>query len=310
MIAGQAFPGTLTDDDAMRTTTNVSPRIALGRALKQPLLNVVARLPDGVQRAMFAPPIRRICIRVPLLRAVYSGCLRRHPIDLQYGTDTSGLVDPLSLAGDARLASQLSPYMGSQPTIIRRALDTLGDISGYTFVDIGCGKGRPLIVASEYPFALALGYDISADLVRTANVNAAAMARRFPQRPPIRAVNANVSELPVPSGNVVVFLFNPFGPGLMASLLGKLETGLASGAIQHLFIVYDNPVCGAVFDGSSYLKRWYAGVFAYDHHELGFGPEVEETVVVWQSVRGARPDGFADRNRTIKTKDRLSAGIE
>jgi SAM-dependent methyltransferase len=284
--------------------------MALGRALKQPLLNAVARLPDRVQRAMFTPPIRRICIRVPVLRAVYSGCLRRHPIDLQYGTDTSGFVDPLALQRDASLVSQLRPYMGSQPTIIRRALDALGDIAGYTFIDIGCGKGRPMIVASEYPFALALGYDISADLVRTANANAVVMARRYPQRPPIRALHANVSDLQFPSGNVVVFMFNPFGPELMASLLEKIEAGLASGALEHLFIVYDNPVCGEVFDGSRDLKRWFAEGFAYDHNEVGFGPEERENVVIWQSVRGARPDVFPDRNRRITTKDRLSASLE
>ncbi|WP_321910691.1 MULTISPECIES: class I SAM-dependent methyltransferase [unclassified Paraburkholderia] len=294
----------------MRTTTHGGPRFALGRALKQPLLNAVARLPDGVQRAMFISPIRRIFIRVPVLRAVYSGCLRRHPIDLQYGTDTSGLVDSNALQRDARLAGQLRPYMGSQPSIIRRALDTLGEIGGYTFVDIGCGKGRPMIVASEYPFALALGYDISADLVRTANANAVVMARRFPQRPPIRALHANVADLQVPSGKVVVFLFNPFGPELMASLLEKLEAGLSSGAIQHLFIVYDNPVCSEIFDRSQLLQRWFAGVFPYDHGEVGFGPEDHENVVVWQSVSGARAAIFADRNRRITTKDRLSTSFE
>lgn len=295
---------------SMRTTTHRGPRMALGRALKQPLLNAVARLPDSVQRAMFKPPVRRICIRVPLLRAVYSGCLRRHPIDLQYGTDTSGLVDSSTLQRDARLVDQLRPYMGSQPTIIRRALDTLGDIAGYTFIDIGCGKGRPMIVASEYPFALVLGYDISADLVRTANANAVVMARRFPQRPPIRALHANVADLQVPSGNVVVFMFNPFGVELMAALLAKLEAGLASGAIDHLFIVYDNPVCGEALDRSPLLRRWFAGVLAYDHNEIGFGPEDAESVVIWQSVRGARPDSYADRNRRIAAKDRLSASLE
>ncbi len=294
----------------MRTTSHGSPRIALGRVLKQPLLNAVAWLPDGVQRAMFTPPIRRICIRVPVLRAVYSGCLRRHPIDLQYGTDTSGLVDPPIAHRDAHLVGQLRPYMGSQPTIIRRALDTLGDIAGYTFIDIGCGKGRPMVVASEYPFALALGYDISADLVRIANENSVVMARHYPQRPPIRALHANAAELRFPAGKVVVFLFNPFGPELMAELLDKLESALANGTIEHLFIVYDNPVCGAVFDASSHLQRWFAGVFPYDRGEVGFGPEDAESVVIWQSLRGARPDKFSDRHRRIETKDRLSASLE
>lgn len=284
--------------------------MTLRNTLKLPFLNAIAMLPDRAQRAMLTPRMRRICIHLPVLRAVYSGCLRRHPIDLQYGTDTSGLVDALVLQRDERLVHELNPYMGSQPTIIRRALDTLGDIGGYTFVDIGCGKGRPLIVASEYPFAEVLGYDISSDLVETANANAAAIARRFPARPPIRAVNANVANLATLSGKLVVFMFNPFGPDLMTTLLRNLEAGLASGAIQHLFIVYDIPVCGRVFDDSTYLRRWFATMFPYDPHELGFGPQVEDGVVIWQSVRGARPDAFTTRNRRITTKDRFSAVVE
>ncbi|RQN37646.1 class I SAM-dependent methyltransferase [Paraburkholderia tropica] len=299
-----------TGHDLMHTTTHGGPRHTLRRALKQPLLNVVARLPDGVQRAMFAPRMRRICIRVPLLRAVYSGCLRRHPFDLQYGIDTSGLVDAQALQRDPGLVAQLNPYMGSQPTIIRRAIDTLGDIAGYTFIDIGCGKGRPLVVASEYPFARILGCDISAELVKTANENAIAIAGRFAHRPPIRAIAANVADLALPPGNAVVFLFNPFGPELMAALLAKLEAALASGASGHLFVVYDNPVCGDVFDASPHLQRWFARMFAYDSGELGFGPEEREGVVIWQSVRGARPDAFADRHRRITTRDRMSASLD
>jgi SAM-dependent methyltransferase len=284
--------------------------MTLRNTLKQPFLNAMARLPDRVQRAILTPRIRRIGIRLPVLRAVYSGCLRRHPIDLQYGTDTSGLVDALVLQRDERQVQDLNPYMGSQPTIIRRSLDTLGDIDGYTFVDIGCGKGRPLIVASEYPFAEVVGYDISPDLVTTANANAAAIARRFPERPPIRAVKANVSNLVMPAGKIVVFMFNPFGPDLMVALLRNLEASLASGAIEHLFIVYDVPVCGVLFDDSSYLRRWFAKTFPYDPQELGFGPEVEDSVVIWQSVRGARPDAFTSRNRRITTNGRFNAVVE
>ena len=105
-------------------------------------------------------------------------------------------------------------------------------------------------------------------------------------------------------------MFNPFGADLMTVLLSKLEEGLSGGTIEHLFVVYDNPVCGEVFDGSRYLKRWFARMFAYDHHELGFGPEVQEGVVIWQSLRGARPDAFADHDRPITTKDSFSAAIE
>jgi SAM-dependent methyltransferase len=293
-----------------RGESSLRPPMTLRQTLKQPVLNAIARLPDSVQRAMLTTPVRHVCIRVPLLRAVYTGCLRRHPFDLEYGIDTSGLVDVRAIKRDAHVDGQLNPYMGSQPSIIRRAIATLGDIAGYTFIDIGCGKGRPLIIASEHPFEHVLGYDISADLVKIANANGDAMAKRFPARPPIRAIHADVTDMAMPSGNVVLFLFNPFGPELIATLLQKLETGLASGIIQHLFLVYDNPVCGDVFDRSRSLKRWFSTMFAYEQHELGFGPLEQEGVVIWQSVRGARHDVFADRHRRISTKDRLCAIVE
>lgn len=241
---------------------------------------------------------------------MYSGCLRRHPIDLQYDTDTSGLVEAMVPQHDEQQVRELNPYMGSQPSIIRRALDTLGDIEGYTFVDVGCGKGRPLVVASEYPFAEAVGFDISSELVEIANLNAARIARRFPARPPIRAFNADVANVTALSGKIVLFMFNPFGPDLMATLLRNLEVGLTDGAIQHLFIVYDIPVCGGLFDDSTYLRRWFAATLPYDPHELGFGPETEDGVVIWQSVRGARPDVYPTRSRRITTKGRYSAVVE
>lgn len=71
-----------------------------------------------------------------------------------------------------------------------------------------------------------------------------------------------------------------------------------------------HPICGEIFDRSPRLRRWFAGVFPYASDEMGFGPEEQEAVVIWQSTRGARPDAFADRNRRITTKDCLSASLD
>ncbi len=289
--------------------------MTLRQTIGRPLLKAVAQLPEPIQRAMWAPQVRRICIRLPLVRAVYtvcrdySGCLRRHPFDAQYGIDTSGLVFPFELQANSQHVDQLNGYMGSQPSIIRRALDALGPIDGYTFVDIGCGKGRPMIVASEYPFDAVLGYDINTDLVATANANAAAIGQRFPDRPPIRATTADVADLVLPNGKVVIFLFNPFGPELISALIRKLEKALSDRTITHLFAVYYHPVSGDIFDGAAALRRWYAATLPYDEHEIGFGPLESEGVVIWQSIRGARPDTCVHRNLPIASKDRLNAVV-
>jgi predicted RNA methylase len=294
----------------MTIKTSVSARTRLKRGVKRPLIALVAHLPESVQRVLFVPRVRRVAGHIPILRGVYSGCFRRHPIDLQHGTETSGLVDADRLQPDAALTNELNPYMGSQPSIVRRALLTLGETKGYTFVDIGCGKGRAMIVATEFDFDAIVGYDISAELVNIANENAAVMAQRYPERTPIRALKANVSELSLPVGKLVVFLYNPFGTPLIAALLKTLEAGIAAGEIEHLFIVYDNPVCGHVFDASRAVTRWFAGAYPYEHGEIGYGPLDEEAVVIWQSVRGARPYEFSDRGRAIRVKDRLQASLD
>ena len=294
----------------MTIKTSVSARTRLKRGVKRPLIALVAHLPESVQRVLFVPRVRRVAGHIPILRGVYSGCFRRHPIDRQHGTETSGLVDADQLQPDAALASELNPYMGSQPSIVRRAMQTLGETNGYTFIDIGCGKGRALIVATEFDFDAIVGYDISAELVHIANQNAAVMAQRYPERAPIRALKANVSELSLPAGKLVVFLYNPFGTPLIAALLKTLEAGIAAGELEHFFIVYDNPVCGRVFDASSAVTRWFAGAYPYERGEIGYGPLDEEAVVIWQSVRGARLNEFSDRERAIRVKDRLQASLD
>jgi SAM-dependent methyltransferase len=292
-----------------RWTLKPTLKRTLKRTLKKPFAALLYRLPEGVQRALFTPRVRAVANKVPILRNVYSGCLRKHPIDLHYGTDTSGLVDADRLQDDSTLVSLINPYMGSQPSIIRRALQTLPDIGGYTFIDFGCGKGRPMIIATEFAFSAVLGLDISAELVQVANKNAALIARKFPERTPMKAMEANVSEVSLPAGKLVIFLYNPFADALISALLNKIEAALAD-ETEHLFVVYVNPVAGHLFDASPGLTRWFARAFSYQQDERGYGPEEQESAVIWQSVRGALQSSFADRHRPIRVKNSLRAVVE
>src|SRR5229473_3258379 len=44
-----------------------------------------------------------------------------------------------------------SPYQATEPTLFREMLEALNiDFTQYTFIDLGSGKGRTLLMASEY----------------------------------------------------------------------------------------------------------------------------------------------------------------
>jgi SAM-dependent methyltransferase len=242
--------------------------------------------------------VRPLLERIPLVRRIYSGWVRTHPIDRLYRTETSGTIPVAQLGVDAAIIPFIKAYGGSQPSIVRAALSVLPGLERYNFIDLGCGKGRALIVAAQFPFRRILGVELSPNLVRIARANMEKVRQHHPAASHIEVVEGNAVNFLLPAGKIVLFLYHSFGEQLISELLKNIERGLARD-IEHLFLVYYNPVWGTLFDRSRLLGRWYAEVLPYDPEELGFGPGKEETLVIWQIVRGALQPHHGDRNRRI-----------
>lgn len=206
-----------------------------------------------------------------------------HPFDREFGTDTSGQVSPDHLTADLALASQMQAYIGAQPSIVRRVLACLPDPTGYAFVDIGCGKGRPLVVASETRFASITGVEISSDLIRVARHNAATIARRFPTRTTIAVVEGNATEYRLGHDRVVLFYYHAFGRDALSTFVASMERQLGDRR-RHVLFVYVNPVDADVLDASPSFSRWMTEAFPYAPEEIGFGPDTHDTVAIWQSM--------------------------
>jgi SAM-dependent methyltransferase len=100
------------------------------------------------------------------------------------------------------------------------------DFSQYTFVDVGSGKGRMLFVAAEYPFRRVVGVEYATDLQRLALENIGRYRYPGQRCPEIRSVQADAAEYEFPEGNLVIYLFNPFGPEVMGRMLRNLERSI------------------------------------------------------------------------------------
>jgi hypothetical protein len=83
----------------MSTPASAAFKSRVKRRIKWPLIALVALLPDRVQSVLFIPSVRRLGERVPVLRVVYTGCYRKHPIDRELDTDTGGIFPPQPLYG-------------------------------------------------------------------------------------------------------------------------------------------------------------------------------------------------------------------
>jgi len=258
----------------------------------------ITLLKPGILRIFYQPAIKTRLIRVPVVRRIYNGWQRTHPMDSELKVDTSGYVPVDRISLHASLRTLINPYAGSSPGVLRRALAALPAVDKYTFVDLGCGKGRAMIVASERPFRSVQGVDLSGDLVAIARRNVAIVSRTLRGRAPMLVHEANAVEFPLPAGKLVLFTYHSFGRELMSQLISALEVKLSTAA-DHLFFVYYNPVHADVLDASPAFRRWYAGTIKCDRQEIGFAPDDDDTVVIWESVRNGIGTPHEDAGRPV-----------
>ena len=245
---------------------------------------------------LYDPRVIRVLRRMPGSSALYGyGWDRQHPFDRANGTDTSGVVelDAIRAHTDDPAMAHAGIYAGSQPSVLRRALDALPPLPGATFIDFGCGKGRPLLVAAERPFREVIGIDLSAELAAIARSNAAVVQSRFGGRAPIRVVVGDASSFPLPSGDLVLFFYHPFGAPIFAKVLAAMERALESEQ-RAIYVIYYNPVLARLFDASPAFTRRWAEMLPCARDERGYGADSDDAVMIWQAGNAPPPPGPVD----------------
>jgi SAM-dependent methyltransferase len=243
------------------------------------------------------PRIRKIAERLPSLSALRAGLIRTHPFDKIYSVDTSGMYPPELIQSTTVRAELINAYLGSEPDVTREALSALPEFTSYKFVDIGCGKGRVVIIGSEFPFKEIIGIELSLKLAKIARANVDRIKSRDSNRPAIQIISGNAIDCLPTSGFIAFYIYHSFGQELISELVRKLEASLQT-SLEHTFVIYHNPVWGQIMDSSPFLRRWYAGSIAYDPFGIP-GSRRSDCVVIWQSVRNAWPGAHAEANRPI-----------
>jgi hypothetical protein len=151
-------------------------------------------------------------------------------------------ADPLE---DLRDWTAGFPYLPIRPNTARQVILSLpiSDPSDYTFIDLGSGKGRMLLIASEFSFRRVIGVEMREDLHHQALENVRRYRRPAAPSSRIDCQLVDATQFDFPAGKLVVYLFNPFSAEIMGKVFQRLDASFEQDP-REIVLVYVYPEFG------------------------------------------------------------------
>jgi hypothetical protein len=204
-------------------------------------------------RQLFSAVFEFLCDSTPERRRLRFG-------DADYDWDhrvntTSGAVG----WRDRLLGVFHSPYQPTEASLFHEMIGALSgqpgfDFSQFIFIDLGSGKGRTLLMASDYPFGQIIGVELLSALHQIAQANLAQYRSDSQKCFKMEVICADATEFRFPVESILLFLFNPFPEAGLRRVSGNLEQNLSAHP-RPVYVLYHNPLLAHVLDANPALKR-------------------------------------------------------
>ena len=192
----------------------------------------------------------------------------RHPFDITHHVQTSGLVLGQHLATGLPNDKHTTAYYGIAPSVLEElcAIWRGSGLGGglvappedYSFLDIGAGMGRGLLIASRMRFREVTGIELHPDLCEIAQENIHTWESAGHARCPMKIVCQDATEFQFPHNPSVAYLFNPFRAPVLKALLRQMEKQFANRPNQ-LDLLYANDECIEVLEANPRWKQLWRG---------------------------------------------------
>jgi SAM-dependent methyltransferase len=211
----------------------------------------------------FAAAHQLIAIGFEFLRDSLPDRKRQRYGDVDYDWEYRVNTTSANVDWRARLMGVLnSSYQPIEPELFRAIMNSLSvDFSQFTFVDIGSGKGRALLLASEYAFRRVLGIELLPELDAIAQENIRKFSGQHLGCGTIEAVCGDATEFVFPQGPLVILLNNPLPQAGLRKLISNVESSLREEQ-RPVFVIYANPVLEQVLSGRPIFRK-VAGTHQY-----------------------------------------------
>jgi hypothetical protein len=166
--------------------------------------------------------------------------------DRKYGVDTAGSIqlDSLSIAS-------LNKAFGNEcvctsPRSFQFVMQNLPhDVSDYSFVDIGAGKSRTLLLASRFNFRKIVGVEFARELVGCSQENITRFRAPWRQCRDLSIMEADAAQFMFPKTPLVLYFYNPFACQVLEQVLANLAASLRA-APRPCYLIYGSSSHNAI----------------------------------------------------------------
>lgn len=148
--------------------------------------------------------------------------------DRRHGTDTGGSIESPNLQITSRNVREGVRY---EPTTLRTfdvCMSHLpSDLSDFTFVDFGSGKGRVLLLASRHRFRAIVGIEYARDLHEIATRNIERYRDSDRRCADVRSLHGDATEFEIPPTPCVFYFFQPFAGTVLETVIDRVGRSIA-----------------------------------------------------------------------------------
>lgn len=167
--------------------------------------------------------------------------------DLREGTDTSGVLGLEALSIPSRNKGRGIYYGATKQRAFAEILNQVSPPRDRTFVDVGCGKGKVLLLAMDHGFKRVRGLEFSPELCAVARRNVEVVQQRRGLTSEIEIVEGDATDYSVRPEDSIFFLFHPFDDHVMASFMDNVAASVERHP-RPIWLFYSFPIHGSVIE--------------------------------------------------------------
>jgi SAM-dependent methyltransferase len=205
--------------------------------MPRPMKTLIPRIKKSVeQRGLIASILRSALLPVHLFQEYRVAKMmardrERSDFDLTNGVETDGDIGGWTYLSDLNIPSPNwiygRNYAAIEPQRFVWILSRLElSFKDFTFIDFGSGKGRALLMASEFPFRKIVGVEFSPELHAIAERNIKKYQPPRQQCKLIESLCMDFIEFKLPDEPCVMFFFDPCEEKVLAKTLENIKKSL------------------------------------------------------------------------------------